>query len=381
MVTYRAGLIGFGMIGKVHAIAYRDLPLCYDHPQIDVRLSALLKAHPENNLAAIQAVGFQKVTSDPNEFFDQELDFVDVCSPNYLHFPQVSAALQAGLPVYCEKPLALNLAEAEELSSQANSSGLLNQVAYANRYLPAIRQMKSLIESGAIGEVLHFRTHKFHQSYLDPARPISWRLRRDLAGGGAMMDLGIHLVDLVHYLMGDISRLKAGMRTFIKDRPTQPGSQVRQNVDVDDWAHCTLETSSGAVGWIEVSRMAAGSGESTAFEVYGSRGSVAYRHTHPDTALFYDLNRKEWLEGPGDLSQAAVQKPRPGLWPTSKFSQGEMTNRHMASLYDFLLNIKEDKPAWVSFDVARKAQEVVEAAYRSATQNGDWISLPLQAGS
>ena len=381
MVTYRAGLIGFGMIGKVHAIAYRDLPLCYDHPQIDVRLSALLKAHPENDLAAIQAVGFQKVTSDPNEFFDQELDFVDVCSPNYLHFPQVSAALQAGLPVYCEKPLALNLAEAEELSSQANSSGLLNQVAYANRYLPAIRQMKSLIESGAIGEVLHFRTHKFHQSYLDPARPISWRLRRDLAGGGAMMDLGIHLVDLVHYLMGDISRLKAGMRTFIKDRPTQPGSQVRQNVDVDDWAHCTLETSSGAVGWIEVSRMAAGSGESTAFEVYGSRGSVAYRHTHPDTALFYDLNRKEWLEGSGDLSQAAVQKPRPGLWPTSKFSQGEMTNRHMASLYDFLLNIKEDKPAWVSFDVARKAQEVVEAAYRSATQNGDWISLPLQAGS
>ena len=341
----------------------------------------MLKAHPENDLAAIQAVGFQKVTSDPNEFFDQELDFVDVCSPNYLHFPQVSAALQAGLPVYCEKPLALNLAEAEELSSQANSSGLLNQVAYANRYLPAIRQMKSLIESGAIGEVLHFRTHKFHQSYLDPARPISWRLRRDLAGGGAMMDLGIHLVDLVHYLMGDINRLKAGMRTFIKDRPTQPGSQVRQNVDVDDWAHCTLETSSGAVGWIEVSRMAAGSGESTAFEVYGSRGSVAYRHTHPDTALFYDLNRKEWLEGSGDLSQAAVQKPRPGLWPTSKFSQGEMTNRHMASLYDFLLNIKEDKPAWVSFDVARKAQEVVEAAYRSATQNGDWISLPLQAGS
>jgi len=381
MVTYRAGLIGFGMIGKVHAIAYRDLPFCYDHPQVEVRLSALLKAHPENDLAAIQAAGFQTVTSDPDEFFDQELDFVDVCSPNYLHFPQVSAALQAGLPVYCEKPLALNLPEAEELTSQAKSSGLLNQVAFANRYLPAIQQMKSLIETGAIGEVLHFRAHKFHQSYLDPARPISWRLRQELAGGGAMMDLGIHLVDLVHYLMGDIARLRAGMHTFIKDRPTHAGGQASQAVDVDDWAHCTLETSSGAVGWIEVSRMAAGSGESTALEVYGTRGSVAYRHTHPDTALFYDLSRKQWLEGPGGLSREVAQRTRPGLWPTSKFSQGEMTNRHMASLYDFLLNLKESKPAWISFEVARKAQEVIEAAYRSAAQDGDWISLPLQAGS
>lgn len=381
MVTFRAGMIGFGMIGKVHAIAYRDLPLCYDHPQVEVRLSALLKAHPENDLAAIQAAGFQTITSEPDEFFDQGLDFVDVCSPNYLHFPQVCAALQAGLPVYCEKPLALNLVEADELASQAESSGLLNQVAFANRYLPAIRQMKSLIESGSIGEVLHFRAHKFHQSYLDPTRPISWRLRRDLAGGGAMMDLGVHLVDLAHYLLGDISRLRAGMRTFIKDRPTQPGSQGSQAVDVDDWAHCSLETASGAVGWIEVSRMAAGSGESTAFEVYGSRGSVAYRHTHPDTALFYDLSRKEWLEGPGGMFRDAVQKPRSGLWPTSKFSQGEMTNRHMASLYDFLLNLKEGKPAWISFEVARRAQEVVEAAYRSAAQDSGWVSLPLQSGS
>jgi predicted dehydrogenase len=377
MVTYKAGLIGFGMIGRIHAVAYRALPLCYDHPEADVRMAALLRAHPEKGSANSQAAGIQYVTTDPNEFFDQKLDFVDVCSPNYLHYPQVSAALQAGLPVYCEKPLALSLAEASRLVSQAESFGLLNQVAFVNRFLPAIRQMKALIGSGAIGEVLHFRAHKFHQSYLDPGRPISWRLRQEMSGGGAMMDLGIHLVDLVHYLMGDITRLRADMRTFIKDRPTQAGSQVSQIVDVDDWAQCTLETAGGASGWIEVSRMAAGSGESTSFEVYGSRGSVVYRQTHPNTALFYDLARKQWVEGPGELAQDPNQRPLAKLWPSSKFSLGEMTDRHMASLYDFLLNLKEDKLSTINFAVARKAQEVIEATYRSAAQDGLWISLPL----
>ena len=318
---------------------------------------------------------FKLITNDPAEFFNQPLDFIDVCSPNDWHYTQVRAALQAGVPVYCEKPLARTLEEAEELAVLADKIGVLNQVALVNRFLPAIRQMKAVISSGLIGEILNFRAYKYHQSYLDPQRPMSWRLRQAESGGGAMMDLGIHLVDLVDYLLGGIERLRAEMRTFIKHRPTGANLGQLEPVDVDDWALTNLEASAGIPGTIEVSRIAAGSGEATAFEVYGSLGAVAFRHTDPDTALIYDLSRKIWMRGSLALPADVSERPLPLIYPSSKFSQGDMTNRHMASLYDFLLNLKENKPAAIDFNAAVKAQRAVEAAYQSAAQDGAWVKL------
>ena len=191
-----------------------------------------------------------------------------------------------------------------------------------------------------------------------------------------MMDLGIHLIDLVHYLLGDIKQVRAETRAFYKMRPSQTNPSQSEPVDVDDWCLASLELAGGIPGTVEVNRLAAGSGEETIFEVYGTLGSVAYQHTYPDTALIYDLKRKLWMRGGPNLSVDAPERKLEVVYPSSKFSQGDMTNRHMASQHDFLLNLKENKPAVVDFNTAYQAQRVVDAAYRSSAQDGAWIKLP-----
>ena len=159
---------------------------------------------------------------------------VDVCSPNCLHLEHVEPALKAGMAVYCEKPLAATLADAQAMARLAEETGVLTQMAFALRFLPAIRQMKAMIDAGEIGEVFHFRARMFHGGYLDPDRPMSWRLRCAESGGGAFMDLGAHLVDLTRYLLGGVATVRAEMRTFICERCTIRGSDEREPVDVDD---------------------------------------------------------------------------------------------------------------------------------------------------
>lgn len=375
MKTIHVGLIGFGYIGKIHTIAYRDLPLCISRPQVKAELTALLRSQLETERAAVEEAGYRLRTASPDEFFAQPLELVDVCTPNYLHAEQCRRALQAGLAVYCEKPLASTYEEACALADLAERAGAITQVAFVLRYLPAVRQMKALLEAGEIGEVFHFRGHMFHGGYLDPARPMSWRLRRSESGGGAWMDLGSHLVDLALYLLGGVKAVRAQMRTFISRRYAAADSSRLETVDVDDWALCSLELAGGATGAIEVTRLAAGASEDSGFEIYGSRGALRYRESDPGAVLFYSRARGEWIHGPAELPAPAGERPIGQIWPTSKYTQGTITNAHLAAEYDLLLNIAEGRPSPNDFRSAARVQQVVEAAYLSAGREGERYRL------
>jgi len=369
------GLIGLGYIGKIHTIAYRDIPLCFSNAPVVGNLAVVLRSRLDTEAEAMKS--FAMATTDPDEFYAQPLDGVDVCSPNCLHRQHVEPALHAGLAVYCEKPLASTLEDARAMADLAEKSGVLTQVAFVLRYAPAIRQMKAMIDAGEIGEVFHFRARMFHGGYLDPDRPMSWRLRCAESGGGAFMDLGAHLVDLTRYLLGDVATVRAEMRTFICERCTIRGSDEREPVDVDDWALCTLELSSGAIGVLEVTRMAAGARDATEFEVFGSKGALRFQLRDRDLARLYDLQRQQWIHGAMSLSPIPGERPIEQVWPSGKYSQGGFTNVHLAAAYDFLLNVAEGKPSQVDFQAGLAAQEVIEAAYRSAAASGAWIHLPL----
>ena len=377
MKEINVGLVGFGFIGKVHTIAYRNLPLCFEKPSVRPRLTALLRSGNTPDGSGLPEELFNFVTTSSPEFFAQKIDLVDICTPNFLHAAQVRTALEANLPVYCEKPLADTLETARELTELAEKKGVMTHMAFMCRYYRAIRQMKAILNAGLIGDPIHFRAQKYHESYLDPARPMSWRLRRSQSGGGAMMDLGIHMVDLVHYLLGNVVSVRAEMQTVIEQRPSTKGSDKMERVDVDGWAQCILNLESGCTGSIEVTRMAAGAGESDMFEIYGTHGAVAYHHDHPEAALFYDMKKKQWINGTLDLPLVEGERPLSQIWPPNKFTQGEMTNRHMASIYDFLLDLVESKPSSMDFRAGLWAQEVTEATYLSAQRNGDRIRLPL----
>jgi predicted dehydrogenase len=375
MEEIKVGLIGFGYIGKIHAIAYRDLSLCIDRPKVQVKLAALLRSRLDSDQEAMQAAGFSIATTSVQEFYNQTLDLVDVCTPNYLHLEQCQQALQRGLAVYCEKPLAMNFEEAQSLARLAEKSGCLTQVAYVRRYDPAVRQMKALIEAGEIGEIFNFRGHLFHGSYVDPNRSMSWRLRQAQSGGGAFMDLGAHLVDLTRYVLGEVAGLQAEMRTFISERYQGKGSHVKEKVDVDDWALCRLELCRGASGVLEVTRLASGASQDSGFEVYGSKGSLFYRESKPKSVHFYDNKLGKWLQPPANVPLLPGERSIEQIWPSGKYSQGYMIDHHLASQYDFLLNLVENKPSQIDFRAAALTQRVIDAAYTSAAHGGELASL------
>ena len=370
MKQINVGLIGFGYIGKLHTVAYKDIPLCIGKPLVTANPAALLRSRLDTEVEAMQGADFNLVTTSPDEFYAQPLDLVDVCTPNDLHLEQCQRALGAGVAVYCEKPITRTYEEARILAELAEKSGTITQVAYVMRYVPAIRQMKALIEAGEIGRIFNFRGHMFHGSYLDPNRQMSWRLRRAQSGGGAFMDLGAHLVDLTHYLLGGVANLQAQMRTWIGERLSSKQGDQKESVDVDDWALATLELSNGIVGVIEVTRMAAGASQASGFEVYGSQGALIYTENSPDSVRYYSLKRGEWINGPAKTPPIAGERPIEQLWPTGKYSQGFMINAHLAAEYDLLLNIAENKPSQADFKAAAEAQAVIEAAYVSAERGG-----------
>lgn len=370
------GLMGLGFIGRVHVNAYHAIPLCFPAAAVTANMSALLRSHPGSD-EFLQSAGFGLVTTRQEEFFSAPLDLVDICTPNGLHKDEALAAIERGLPVYCEKPLSRTLEEARAMADAAEKKGVLTHTAFVLRYLPAIKQIKALLEAGELGEVFNFRAHMFHASYLDRGRPMSWRLRMAESGGGVFADLGAHLVDLVFYLLGDVATVQADSRTFIKERPVAKGDSRLETVDVEDWMQCSLELTSGAVGIIETTRMAAGAGEETTLEIFGSKGAVAFHVTQPDMVRHFDLKRGQWLQGAAQVSPPAGERPLETIYPTPKFTQGLMTNVHLASAFDFLQCVAAGAPSALSFRSAVAVQEVLEAAYSSAARGGERLRLPL----
>ncbi|HEY9089303.1 MAG TPA: Gfo/Idh/MocA family oxidoreductase [Anaerolineaceae bacterium] len=375
--TLNVGIIGMGFIGRVHANAYHAIPLCFPAAPVTAKLSAALRSHAGTDEFLLQA-GFDRVTTDLQEFLDAPLDLVDICTPNDLHAPEALAAIERGIPVYCEKPLARSLEEARRMADAAQQRGVLTHSAFVMRYLPAMRQMKALLQAGELGEVYTFRANMFHSSYLDTGRPMSWRLRNAASGGGAFADLGAHLLDMLRYLLGDVDCVRADARTFIRERPVRKGSEQRDTVDVDDWLCATLEMRSGAIGQVEAHRVAAGAAEDTKIEIYGSKGALAFHIAQPESVRFFSQARGQWLQGA--FSTAGLDdgmRPIESIYPTPKFTQGMMTNVHLASQFDFLQCIVEGRPSALDFSAAVAVQEILEAAYISAKRGGEKQTLPV----
>ena len=371
------GIIGFGFIGKLHANAYHNIPYCFQKPTVQARIQAVLRSRPKEDLDFIQTLGIEKVTSNHQEFYQMPIDVVDICTPNFLHLEQVIEALNHKKHVYCEKPLGKNLSEARAMVDAAKKSNLLTHTALMMRYVPAVCQMKALIDNGEIGEPYHFRAHLYHSSYLDAQRPMAWRLRKANSGGGALADLGIHALDLLLFMLDNIDWVQCVTRTYIQQRPSEPGSKKMETVDVDDWAVCTLGTKNGASGLLEVSRVSGGNSESIAIEIIGSRGTVKVDFEDPLTCYFFNTKRKQWLIGPHDFPPPAGMRSIEQLWPPAKQTLGYMLNAHLASAYDFMQCVQKGKSSMVSFSTALAAQELLEAAYISADRNGVRINLPI----
>jgi len=371
------GIIGFGYIGKIHAQAYRSIPLSFPDAPVFADLKAIWRTALGRDESFIQSCGIEKQTTDLEEFFGLPLDLVDVCTPTGFHTEYVNAAVDHGKALYCEKPLGKDLVDAKVMHDSAEKAGIPTRVAFVMRFIPAIRQMKSILDAGKLGDVLNFRARLFHGSYLNPLRPMSWRLRFSQSGGGAFSDLGAHMLDLVRYLLGDVHSVRADMRTFIKERPTKAGSSEMEKVDVDDWTTCTFELENGVFGLVEAARTAPGVPEDTVFQVFCEKGSLLFSASNPGELMMYDLDQNKIIQGPFRDIPRETERPISKIWPSGKTSMGYYFDAHLACQYDFMQNIVVQQPSLPDFTSALKVQEILEAAYLSAADGGKRITLPL----
>ena len=354
-------MAGFGSIGRIHNLSYRDIPLFYPGVLPELDMAGVLCSSPESSRKCAEAEGFRKGYARYEEILkDPEVDIVDIVTPNYLHKEQIIRALEAGKHVLCEKPLALNGDEAAVILTAAQRSDRQVGMIFNYRFIPAVRRAKELIAEGRVGDIYSFRGEYFHTGYQNPNRPHSWRMDRTLSGGGALADLGVHVIDILHYLLGDFSTVRADLSTFIKERPLPGDGGTRAEVTVDDaaWLQCSL--CSGGKGSIEVSRFATGALDDLNITVYGSKGAFRFRLMDPNFLYWFEEANREsgWtrLETLQYYEGAKIPHPRSVIgW----------TRFHMENQYSFLKAMSEDRLFAPGAGDGVRAQFVLDAAYRS----------------
>ena len=372
------GIIGYGFIGRVHALSYLSLPFYYKPLPVEVELIGVATAHKETAQEGIREAGFKFATDDFDELLEREdIHVIHCCTPNHLHKEILIRAMRAGKHIYCDKPLCMSLSEAREILSEAEKhpDGKY-QMGFEYRFIPALMRAKGLIDEGRLGDVFHFRAQYLHSGYIDPERPMSWRLDKRLAGGGALFDLGSHVIDLVRFLLGEIGSVNAVCETFIKERPIRKGSEERVKVEVDDLCIAQVSLKRGGFGVIEASRVATGSNDDLRFEIHGTRGALRFDLMEPNWLYFYDLERPGKPIGGerGFIKIETVQRyPEPARFPGPKFGIGWM-RYSMASIFEFLRCIAEDRDPLPSFEDGAKVQAVIDAAYLSAKE-GRWVEV------
>lgn len=266
------GLIGTGFMGKCHAMAYGAVRVVFgDVPRIDrVALCDVDAAHAA---VCADAFGFARAETDWRALLaDPAIDLISVTSPNGLHREMAVAALEAGKHVWCEKPMALTLADAEAMALAAGRSGKVTALGYGYLQNPALQEARRLIAAGAIGTPFDFRGSVDEDYMADPSLPWSWRLKASEAGLGTLGDLTVHLVSLARVLMGEIAGLTAMVETVHADRPLPGGGSAR--VENDDIAHALVRFASGARGTLASSRVAHGRKNGLRIEVHGSAGTL-----------------------------------------------------------------------------------------------------------
>jgi predicted dehydrogenase len=370
------GILGFGFMGKTHTYAYKTIPLYYSGLPFKTRLVGVCTSSLETAQAAKEAMEFEYATDNPEDLFKRpDIDIINVCTPNILHKEEVLKALKAGKHVYCDKPLAATYEEAAEIAAVAKECGVTAQVALQNRFFPATIRAKEIIEEGRIGKVLSFRACYLHSGSVDPEKPIGWKQDKRFGGGGVLLDLGSHVLDMMYYLLGGYASLMAQNTVVYSKRPDKNGNMI--DIEAEDMSLIIANMKNGASGTIEASKIATGTNDELRFEIHGDRGAIRFNLMEPNWLDYYDNTIPEGsfggLKGYTRIECVQRYKKPGGGFPGPKFSVG-WTRAHVHSLYSFLECVYEGRQADPSFEDGAYIQYVMEKAYESNAKKC-WIQL------
>jgi len=367
----RIGLIGAGFMGKCHANAFRSVAGLFDLP-VEPELCLLADVDEAMARRSADALGFPRSTGDWRQLArDPEIDIVAITAPNALHADMAFAAIDAGKAVYCEKPLSVDIPSARAMRDAALAAGACTMVGFAYLRNPMLRLAHEIIAGGELGEVVSFRGIHAEDYMADPATPHSFRT--DPAGGGALFDLGSHVVSLARYLLGPIVSVNGTMATIHSRRPVTAGSQESKPVDVDDRAVFLGEFESGVTGTFEANWAGAGRKMQLAFEVSGARGALAFTQERMNELLLYPAEGVRGRRGFTRIEAGPDHPPYGNLCPAPGHQLGynELKVIEVAELLDAFAG---GPPAWPDFAEGYEVQRTVEAVLVSARERR-WVDV------
>jgi predicted dehydrogenase len=361
------GLVGYGAIGRLHALCYRMLPLAYPDLPITTRVIAVATASAASAERARRELAVEATTDLGALLGHAGVAVVDCCAPTGDHARIAQLALQEGKALFCEKPLAATAEEATQIVALARQHALAGGVNYHFRQVPALQEARRRVEAGLLGEVYGFHLRYYRSSSLRRDRPLTWRFAGP--GSGVLADLGSHLIDLTLHLLGPIAAVSAHTRTVVAERPGADGRTAP--VEADDAAWLNLELAGGGRGTIAVSKLVPGAADDLRIETYGSQGALVYDSRDPNT-----LQMAEGADAPmGGTSVATFSRTQPPTALPSPETPTGVLQWHMASIAAFLRAYAMGVQPRPSLDDGLAVDRVIEAARRSSAQAGAVVAI------
>lgn len=383
----RVALIGCGFMGKAHSNAWRQATHFFPL-KADVELHTICGCKGEEKTilpAAVAKWGFGRGSINWREVVSSpEIDIVDIVAPNHVHAEIAIGAAQAGKHIICEKPLALNSKQGEEMLAAVKKAKIVHMISHNYRRIPAIAMAKRLIEDGSIGTIYHYRARYAQDWITDPDFPLVWRLRKELSGSGAHGDINAHIIDLARYLIGEFKEVCGLMHTFIKQRPllgerseglSAKAAKKMGKVTVDDAALFIGRFKNGALASLEGTRFALGRKNQITLEVNGSKGSLFFDLEDMNRLQFFDNTNAPDRQGFRDIlvTQPGEIHPFVGKWwPPGHLIGYEHTFVHTVA--DFVNACVNGKPVQPTFEDGVRNQRVLEAVEQSA-KTGKWVKV------
>ncbi len=384
--SLNVAMIGGGFMGKAHAMAYAAMPMFFwpapaiPHRKVVVDVNDVLAEE------ARQRFGFEEASSDWKDTIARDdIDVVDICTPNNVHAEIAIAAAKAGKHIICEKPLARTVEEARAMTKAVKEAGVTNMVAFNYRRTPAVALAKRFIDEGRIGKILNFRGTYLQDWSADPNGPLSWRFQKNIAGSGAIGDIGTHVVDMAHYLVGNITEVNAITKTYIKERPIQAGgvdmlgaSDKKTDaplgiVDVDDEVLSLIRFETGAVGTLEATRNAYGRNNFLTLEIHGEEGSIHFNYERRDELQVMFASDPGDARGFRTIYTGPAHPYGDGLWPIPGLGIGYSETK-IVECRDFFAAIVNGETPTPDFAEALQTELVADALIKSG-QTGNWVEV------
>lgn len=384
-------LIGTGMMGRMHSLAYATLPSFFpDLPAL--RRRVVIDVTDELARRGAHQFGYEESGTDWKAAIDRrDIDIVDIVTPNDSHQSIAEYAMTKGKHVICEKPLALTADEAHAMAAQSRSAEGTHMVGFNYRRCPAVLEAKKLIDEGAIGEIHSFRGLYLQDWAMPDGTPWSWRFGKKEAGSGALGDIGSHALDYAMFLVGEVESVSCAAKTIVASRPRssaanfaaaskggaavtpRAGSNEMIPVDVDDVAISMMRFKNGALGTLESSRFAWGHKNDLSFEISGSKGALSFRWERRNELHYYASGDRSDVQGYRTIMCGPAQPSGELFWPIPGLGTAYYETQVLQAGTFLKAVVKGEQPD-TDFAHGYRIQEVMETMLAAAEQER-WLPV------